>query len=183
MYTLGAPNSGTTALGVTGYTFQSAGGPGPVSNNATTGQTMTYSEGLFGPLGLNYFDPNPSNAIDTLKTSGYTYSQEHVLGNLLGIEPRRVDSATGPDRRPPAMFRFPANGLAVPARSWILASREGPPTMARTTYWADRRQLTQARTWTTQRTRSCRSRAVSVLAATALVGLGLATLRKKYRRP
>ena len=52
------------------------------SEQATTGQTITYS-GLFGPLGLNYFNPNTSNAIDTSNLTGYTYAQEHLLGNLL----------------------------------------------------------------------------------------------------
>ena len=67
---------------MTGYTFQSAGTPGEVPSNATTGQTMTYT-GVFGPPGLEYFNPNASNAIDTSSVFGYTYAQEHVLGNLL----------------------------------------------------------------------------------------------------
>jgi hypothetical protein len=70
VYTMGAfPNSGTNAVGTTGYVFFPSGAPGAVPANPTTGQTMAYS-GLFGPTGANFFNASPGDP-------------NHVLGNLL----------------------------------------------------------------------------------------------------
>jgi hypothetical protein len=74
VYTIGAfPNSGTNAVGSTGYVFFPDGTPGAVPANPTTGQTMAYT-GLFGPLGANYFDPS----------AGGPFTDPHyILGDLL----------------------------------------------------------------------------------------------------
>ena len=66
-------NSGTNALGVTGYTFQPSGSPGAVPANGTNDQTITYS-GLFGVTGANYLDPSPG---------GPFTDPNHILGDLL----------------------------------------------------------------------------------------------------
>lgn len=73
VYTFGAANSGTTAVGSTGYTFQASGSPGAVPANGLTGQTITNS-GLFGVTGANYLDPS---------AGGPFTDPNHILGDLL----------------------------------------------------------------------------------------------------
>jgi hypothetical protein len=82
---LGYAQGPGASVGTTGYLWQTiaTGIQGGTTNNSA----MIFT-GRFGPVGLDHLDPNTSTAIDPTSIqpdnpSGWTYAQEHVLGNLL----------------------------------------------------------------------------------------------------